>query len=412
MQPLQEVQGGGNAAVPELRPDRVHARRRATASTCSCRGTWSHRLPDEVSFAAGVLVEPGSCVLRGIERCRLRPGETIGVIGIGTLGALALTLARLYAPGALVAYGVRAPRARVRNDTGGRCRCARDRGGRGHGNPKHRRRRARRSHRDRRRSRSSRARRLGSCVPAVVSYSSASPGRERRSSCRPTGSCSVTWTSSGAAHTRRQRGRALSSCSSTGSSTSIRSSPTAFRPHASPRHSTSWTTAADCRQGPPRARHLAAGPSETCCCSRLAAVRSIRSRIAPSAAAPSPWLIAPRDGRVLTDGVASNRQRPREARAEDGTKGHPEMCEKLVVAGVENQRVEPEVRREVLVAVVDGARHVGQRSLELSDLASGRPSWPPDEQPPARSLVGARTLRRRSRRRASPRAARRGRLDP
>jgi threonine dehydrogenase-like Zn-dependent dehydrogenase len=29
------------------------------------------------------------------------------VIGIGTLGALALTLARLYAPGALVAYGVR-----------------------------------------------------------------------------------------------------------------------------------------------------------------------------------------------------------------------------------------------------------------------------------------------------------------
>ena len=27
-----------------------------------------HRLPDEVSFAAGVLVEPGSCVLRGIER--------------------------------------------------------------------------------------------------------------------------------------------------------------------------------------------------------------------------------------------------------------------------------------------------------------------------------------------------------
>ena len=66
-----------------------------------------HRLPDAVSFAAGVLVEPAACVVRGIERARPRPGDTVGVIGIGTLGSLALTLARLYAPGALMAYGVR-----------------------------------------------------------------------------------------------------------------------------------------------------------------------------------------------------------------------------------------------------------------------------------------------------------------
>jgi 2-desacetyl-2-hydroxyethyl bacteriochlorophyllide A dehydrogenase len=66
-----------------------------------------HRLPDAVSFGAGVLVEPASCVLRGLERGRPRPGETVGVIGIGTLGSLAVTLARLYTPGALVAYGVR-----------------------------------------------------------------------------------------------------------------------------------------------------------------------------------------------------------------------------------------------------------------------------------------------------------------
>jgi L-iditol 2-dehydrogenase len=67
-----------------------------------------HQLPGAVSFAAGVLVEPASCVLRGLERGFPRPGETIGVIGIGTLGSLALTMARLYAPGMLVAYGVRA----------------------------------------------------------------------------------------------------------------------------------------------------------------------------------------------------------------------------------------------------------------------------------------------------------------
>jgi len=66
-----------------------------------------HRLPDGVSFAAGVLVEPASCVQRALERARPRPGDTVGVIGVGTLGSLAVTLAGLYSPGALLAYGVR-----------------------------------------------------------------------------------------------------------------------------------------------------------------------------------------------------------------------------------------------------------------------------------------------------------------
>jgi L-iditol 2-dehydrogenase len=66
-----------------------------------------HRLPDSVSFGAGVLVEPASCVLRGIERANPQPAEAVGVIGIGTLGSLAVTLLRLHSPGALVAYGVR-----------------------------------------------------------------------------------------------------------------------------------------------------------------------------------------------------------------------------------------------------------------------------------------------------------------
>jgi 2-desacetyl-2-hydroxyethyl bacteriochlorophyllide A dehydrogenase len=66
-----------------------------------------HTLPDHVSFDAGVLVEPASVVLHGLEKARPQPGETVGVIGIGTLGSLALTLLRLYSPSRLVAYGVR-----------------------------------------------------------------------------------------------------------------------------------------------------------------------------------------------------------------------------------------------------------------------------------------------------------------
>jgi len=66
-----------------------------------------HRLPAGVSLDAAVLVEPASVVLAGLERALPAPGETIGVIGIGTLGSLAVVLARLFAPAAVIAYGVR-----------------------------------------------------------------------------------------------------------------------------------------------------------------------------------------------------------------------------------------------------------------------------------------------------------------
>jgi 2-desacetyl-2-hydroxyethyl bacteriochlorophyllide A dehydrogenase len=66
-----------------------------------------HPLPDHVSFDAGVLVEPASVVLHGLEKARPRPGEAVGVIGVGTLGALAIVLLALHSPSRIVAYGVR-----------------------------------------------------------------------------------------------------------------------------------------------------------------------------------------------------------------------------------------------------------------------------------------------------------------
>ena len=79
-----------------------------------------HRLPDAVSFAAGVLVEPAACVLRGLERAGPQPGERIGVIGIGTLGSLATHPCATLRPGrgssamARVARSSSSPRRSVR----------------------------------------------------------------------------------------------------------------------------------------------------------------------------------------------------------------------------------------------------------------------------------------------------------
>lgn len=66
-----------------------------------------HPLPAHVSFDAGVLVEPASVVLHGLEKARPEPGESVGVIGVGTLGSLAIALLKLHSPARIVAYGVR-----------------------------------------------------------------------------------------------------------------------------------------------------------------------------------------------------------------------------------------------------------------------------------------------------------------
>jgi threonine dehydrogenase-like Zn-dependent dehydrogenase len=66
-----------------------------------------HRLPENVALDAAVLIEPASVVLKGLLRARPMPGVTLGVVGAGTLGALTIVLAQLFAPAAIVAYGIR-----------------------------------------------------------------------------------------------------------------------------------------------------------------------------------------------------------------------------------------------------------------------------------------------------------------
>jgi 2-desacetyl-2-hydroxyethyl bacteriochlorophyllide A dehydrogenase len=46
----------------------------------------AYRLPDDMSFAAGALVEPMSCVVHGLHRLNIRAGSDLLVVGGGTIG--------------------------------------------------------------------------------------------------------------------------------------------------------------------------------------------------------------------------------------------------------------------------------------------------------------------------------------
>lgn len=69
-----------------------------------------HVLPDDAVLEEATLLEPTARVAHGFLKVRPRPGSVVAVVGTGTSGLLALQLARLYSPSALVVVGLRAER--------------------------------------------------------------------------------------------------------------------------------------------------------------------------------------------------------------------------------------------------------------------------------------------------------------
>jgi L-iditol 2-dehydrogenase len=122
------------AAVSKFRPgDRVFVHHHAPCFTCAaCRRgeyvqcpTWratnikpggmaefflvsaanqrdTLKLPDAVSWADGVLIEPAACVVKSLRRSGLKPGETILVIGLGIMGMMHVKLARNLGAGMII----------------------------------------------------------------------------------------------------------------------------------------------------------------------------------------------------------------------------------------------------------------------------------------------------------------------
>src|ERR1700726_326937 len=73
------------------------------------------RLPDTLSDADGVLVEPAACVVKSLRRSGLKRGESILIIGLGIMGMMHVKLARQLGAGVVIGADLferRAHRAR------------------------------------------------------------------------------------------------------------------------------------------------------------------------------------------------------------------------------------------------------------------------------------------------------------
>ena len=75
-------------------------------------------LPDEVSFDAGVFVEPLACVVRGQRIANLQPGQTVLILGSGISGLLHLLLARTLGAGRIVTTDISAYRLEMARQLG------------------------------------------------------------------------------------------------------------------------------------------------------------------------------------------------------------------------------------------------------------------------------------------------------
>lgn len=61
---------------------------------------------DSLPFEIAALTEPAACAGHGILRAQVRPGDTVVIVGPGTIGLLGVAWARLFNPSCIIAVGV------------------------------------------------------------------------------------------------------------------------------------------------------------------------------------------------------------------------------------------------------------------------------------------------------------------
>lgn len=73
------------------------------AEKCMVREKAAYKLPENVNFEEGAMMEPLSCCLHGIDLCEIKPGDTVAVIGCGPIGQIMLQLARIAGAAVVIA---------------------------------------------------------------------------------------------------------------------------------------------------------------------------------------------------------------------------------------------------------------------------------------------------------------------
>ena len=63
------------------------------AEQCRVLEHAAYKIPDSLSFEHAALVEPVACSLHGIDRSNIHTGDTVAIIGLGSIGQLMLQLA-------------------------------------------------------------------------------------------------------------------------------------------------------------------------------------------------------------------------------------------------------------------------------------------------------------------------------
>ena len=61
------------------------------------------KLPPEMSYEEGALIEPVACVVKAFHRARIQPGDRVAIVGLGFIGQVMIKLARHYGAGLVMA---------------------------------------------------------------------------------------------------------------------------------------------------------------------------------------------------------------------------------------------------------------------------------------------------------------------
>ncbi|KYG27714.1 NAD(P)-dependent alcohol dehydrogenase [Alkalihalobacillus trypoxylicola] len=90
----------------------------AWAEYVSVRSDFLHKLPDDVSYEEGALIEPLSVGFHAMKRGRVQPGDSIFITGLGPIGLLTIEAAKLFGITEIYASDVLASRRELALDMG------------------------------------------------------------------------------------------------------------------------------------------------------------------------------------------------------------------------------------------------------------------------------------------------------